>query len=76
MKFLLTSSSVNNKGIVNELERLAGKVLAECNLAFIITASLDAGDDKSWLINNLVDFQSLNLKRLDILDVVVPDSKW
>lgn len=76
MKFLLTSNGVSNIKIANELERLSGKSLAECTIVFVITASINMGDDKSWLINNLIDLKNLHCKRLDIVDVVNNTSHW
>lgn len=76
MKFLLTSNGVNNIKIANELERLSGKSLVECTIVFVITAGINMGDDKSWLIDNLIDIKNLNFKRLDIVDVADDNSNW
>ena len=75
MKLFLTSSGITNNILANALSLLAGKPLSEINLLFIPTAANTEGEDKSWLINNLVDFQKLNLRSIDILDIaaVTPD---
>ena len=69
MKLLLTSGGITNQSMVNELLALVGKPAEELSIAFIPTAANVEEDDKSWLINDLVNFKNLKPKMLDIVDI-------
>ena len=64
MKLLLTSLGLCNDDIASALATLAGKPLSELSILFVPTAANTEGEDKSWLIGNLVDFQKRNFKNL------------
>jgi dipeptidase E len=77
MKLLLTSLGLCNDDIASALATLAGKPLSELSILFVPTAANTEGEDKSWLIGNLVDFQKRNFKSIDILDIAaVDESIW
>lgn len=77
MKFLLTSAGLKNSTLAKALSNLANKPLSELNLLFVPTAANTEGEDKSWLINNLIDFQNQNFKSIDILDIAaVSNEIW
>lgn len=69
MKLLLTSAGLTNDAIAQALSDLAGKPLTDLKLIFIPTAANTEGEDKGWLIDNLVDFQKRNFKSIDISDI-------
>jgi|JI6StandDraft_1071083.scaffolds.fasta_scaffold31219_5 hypothetical protein len=50
MKLLLTSGGLRNQSIINELERLVGKQLAQCKVVYIVTAANVEFGNKDWLI--------------------------
>ena len=74
MKFLLTSSGINNDDIALSLSSLVGKPLKETNILFVPTAANTEGEDKRWLIGNLTDLQKYNFKSIDILDIAAVSS--
>ena len=69
MKLLLTSAGLTNDFIAQSLSDLAGKPLSDLKVIFIPTAANTEGEDKGWLIDNLVDFQKRNFKSIDISDI-------
>ncbi len=73
MKLLLTSAGIKNKAIAKALEELVGKPLTECSIIHIPTAANTFGEDKSWIIENLVKLQKCGFKSIDILDVAAVD---
>lgn len=77
MKLLLTSSGITNESIARALSELAGRPLLELSIIHIPTAANTGSDDKSWIIDNLVDLQKQHFKSIDILDVAgVPLEIW
>ncbi len=77
MKLLLTSNGLANKSIVDALQDLVDKPLAECSLAFIPTAANFKDTDKSWLINDLHNVKLADFKFIDIVDIAaVPKYSW
>lgn len=76
MKLLLTSSGLKNEYIVEALQKLVEKSLAETSIVFVPTAANPGTDDKSWVIENLKDFQRCGFKSIDIIDVALPDEVW
>ncbi len=61
MKILLTSGGITNESIKTALFDLVGKNPEDTSLTFIPTASNMEQGDKSWLINDLINFKKLNL---------------
>lgn len=77
MKLLLTSAGITNDAIATALEKLAEKPLAELSIIHIPTAANTISDDKSWIIQDLVQLKNQNFKSIDILDVAaVPEEVW
>lgn len=77
MKLLLTSAGLTNDAIAKAAIDLVGKPAAETSVLFIPTAANSFVDDKGWLIDNLVEFQKRNFKRVDILDLAgLPKDEW
>ncbi len=76
MKFLLTSSGLQNSVIADALSALVGKPLSETALLFVPTAANTGTEDKGWLIENLVQFQRYNFKSIDIVDIATPAEVW
>lgn len=77
MKLLLTSSGISNEAIAKALSELAERPLFELSLIHIPTAANSWGDDKSWIIDNLIDLKKQKFKSVDILDVAaVPPEIW
>ena len=77
MKLLLTSSGITNESIARALSELAERPLSELSIIHIPTAANTGSDDKSWIIDNLVDLQKQHFKSIDILDVAgVPPEVW
>ena len=68
MKLLLTSAGLSNKSIINALEKLLGKSTKGVKLAFIPTAANVEAGDKSWMIEDLNNFQKAGFL-VDIVDV-------
>lgn len=68
MKLLLTSAGLSNKSIIKGLEKLLEKPLKQVNLAFIPTAANVEPGDKSWMIEDLNNFQKASLS-VDIVDI-------
>ncbi len=69
MKFLLTSSGLKNEGILRGLKELVGKDISETSILFIPTAANTGVDDKSWLIDNLINTKEAGFKSIDLLDI-------
>lgn len=77
MKLLLTSSGISNETIARALSELAGRPLSELSIIHVPTAANSWGDDKSWLIDDLVNLQKQKFKSIDILDIAaVPPEVW
>jgi dipeptidase E len=77
MKLLLTSSGISNEAIARALSELAGRPLSELSIIHIPTAANSWGDDKSWIIDDLVKLQKQRFKSIDILDIAaVPSEVW
>lgn len=77
MKLLLTSSGIRNEAIAKALSDLAGRPLSELSIIHIPTAANTGGEDKGWVIDNLVELQKQHFKSIDILDVAaVPPEVW
>ncbi len=77
MKILLTSGGITNESIKTALFDLVGKKPEDTSLVFIPTASNVEQGDKSWLIDDLINFKKLNLKAIHIADIsAVEESIW
>jgi dipeptidase E len=77
MKLLLTSNGFVNKSIAKALLELAGKPFSELKLAFVPTAANVVKEDKSWLINDLINCKNLGFAFIDIVDIsAVPRDVW
>jgi dipeptidase E len=68
MKLLLTSAGLSNPSITKALEGLLGKSAKGVKLAFIPTAANVEPGDKSWMIEDLNNFQKAGFQ-VDIVDV-------
>ena len=64
MKLLLTSNGLCNNSLADALKKL---VKGQIKLAFIPTAANTVEEDKSWMINDLVNCQKLGT--VDIVDI-------
>lgn len=77
MKLLLTSGGLTNKTIVAALQELVGKPFDKTNVAFIPTAANAEEDDKSWLIDDLVNIKNQHFNQIDIVDIsALPKESW
>ena len=77
MKLLLTSNGLSNKSIAAALLELVEKPAAETNIAFVPTAANAEEDDKSWLINDLVNIKNQHFNQIDIVDIsALPKESW
>lgn len=77
MKFLLTSAGITNASIAHAVTELVGKPAGEISVLFIPTAANTIADDKSWLIENLIEFHQQRYKSVDILDIAgLPEETW
>lgn len=77
MKLLLTSAGITNEAIAHTLSELAGRPLTELSIIHIPTAANSWGDDKSWVIDDLVELQKQKFKLIDILDIAaVSPEMW
>ncbi|MEI6477736.1 MAG: Type 1 glutamine amidotransferase-like domain-containing protein [bacterium] len=77
MKFLLTSSGISNRALLNSLLNLAGKPVNQLKVVYIPTAANVEPGDKGWLIDNLRDFQEAGFESVDIMDIAaVPLEIW
>lgn len=68
MKLLLTSAGLSNQSIVKAIENLLGKSAKGAKLAFIPTAANVEPGDKSWMIEDLNNFQKAGFE-VDIVDI-------
>jgi len=68
MKLLLTSAGLSNRSIVDAIEKLLGKSAKVVRLAFIPTAANVESGDKSWMIEDLNNFQKAGFE-VDIVDI-------
>ncbi|MFA5827768.1 MAG: peptidase E [Candidatus Shapirobacteria bacterium] len=76
MKLLLTSAGLSNLSIVKAIERLLGKSAKGVKLAFIPTAANVEPGDKSWMIEDLNNFQKTGFE-VDIVDIsALPKEIW
>jgi len=75
MKFLLTSAGIKNDAIAEALAGLVGRPLTELSIIHIPTAANSGSDDKSWMIDNLVELQKRDFKSIDILDVAAVEAE-
>lgn len=75
MKLLLTSGGLRNQSIINELERLVGKQLAQCKVVYIVTAANVEFGNKDWLIKNLDELSS-NFSEVEIADIALKKETW
>ncbi|MEI7452359.1 MAG: Type 1 glutamine amidotransferase-like domain-containing protein [Candidatus Falkowbacteria bacterium] len=69
MKLLLTSAGIYNKSIAKALLKLLGQPFKKSSMIYITTASNIDGGDKSWLIDDLVNFKKLGFASIDIIDI-------
>ncbi len=69
MKMLLTSGGIKNHAIVKALTHLVGKDLQEASMLFVPTAANTDDGDKSWLVQNIVEFQHCEFKSFDMVDI-------
>ncbi|NTW15018.1 MAG: type 1 glutamine amidotransferase-like domain-containing protein [Candidatus Moranbacteria bacterium] len=77
MKLLLTSNGVSNRSIADALLALVGKSFSDSALVFVSTAANVETGDKSWLIDNLVQFRNLGFGKTDIVDIAaLPKDRW
>ena len=77
MKLLLTSNGLANKSIVVALAELVGKPFDRTNIAFVPTAANAEEDDKSWLIDDLVNIKNQHFNQIDIVDIsALPSESW
>ncbi len=68
MKLLLTSAGLSNPSIVKALEDLLGKSATGVKLAFIPTAANVEPGEKSWMIDDLINFRKAGFE-VDIVDI-------
>lgn len=68
MKLLLTSAGLSNLSITKAIEKLLGKSAKGIKLAFIPTAANVEPGDKSWMIEDLNNFQKSGFE-VDIVDI-------
>ena len=77
MRLLLTSAGITDEAIAQALANLVGKPFSETSLVFIPTAANRVVGDKSWLIQNIIEFKNLGLKSLDMVDIAgLPQDLW
>jgi len=77
MRLLLTSNGLANKEIIVALQTLAGRLLTELSLAFIPTAANVEADDKTWLIEDLINCKKAGFAQIDIVDVAaMQKAQW
>jgi len=69
MKLLLTSSGLHNESLKGALRGMLDKPVSECNLVFISTAANARPGDKTWLVRDLHNTNSIGWKNFEILDV-------
>lgn len=75
MKLLLTSSGITNKSIEKALSELLGKSFNKANLTFIPTAANVEKGDKTWLVNDMNNFQILGFSSFEIVDIAAVSKK-
>ncbi|MFA7300812.1 MAG: peptidase E [Candidatus Shapirobacteria bacterium] len=68
MRLLLTSAGLSNLSITKAIEKLLGKPTKGVKLAFIPTAANVESGDKSWMIEDLNNFQKAGFQ-VDIVDI-------
>lgn len=68
MKLLLTSAGLSNPSIIKAVEKLLGRTVKGVKLAFIPTAANVEPGDKSWMIDDLNNFQKAGFV-VDIVDI-------
>ena len=61
MKLLLTSAGITNNSIKDALAGLIGKRFSDSKMVFIPTAANVEEGDKGWLIDDLKNFQAIDL---------------
>ena len=66
---LLTSGGIKNHAIAKALAHLVGKDLQEASMLFVPTAANTDDGDKSWLVQNIVEFQQCEFKSIDMVDI-------
>jgi dipeptidase E len=77
MKLLLTSNGLSNKSIATALLELVGKPADKINIAFVPTAANAEEDDKSWLIDDLVNIKNQGFNQIDLVDIsALPKESW
>lgn len=77
MKLLLTSAGISNTTIADAVLELVGKPAEQISVVFVITAANPIDEDKTWLIDNLIEFKKQNYKSIDILDIAgLPQDLW
>jgi dipeptidase E len=69
MKLLLTSGGLCTDELVSAMVELAGRPAGELSLVYIPTAANVEDEDKTWLIDHLIQLKSVGLSRLDIVDI-------
>ncbi|MFA6004980.1 MAG: Type 1 glutamine amidotransferase-like domain-containing protein [Patescibacteria group bacterium] len=76
MKLLLTSAGLTNPSISHAAEELLGQPAEGVKLAFIPTAANVEPGDKSWMIQDLNNFQNAGFE-VDIVDIsAVSKDTW
>ncbi|MFH1978791.1 MAG: Type 1 glutamine amidotransferase-like domain-containing protein [Patescibacteria group bacterium] len=68
MKLLLTSGGITNETLKKAFSEMAPKPLAECSLAFILTAA-NIEEDKSWMEEDIENFKKSGVKEVMMVDI-------
>lgn len=77
MKFLLTSGGITNTTLARAVLDMLGRAAEEIKLAFVPTAANVEAGDKSWLIDDLVNFKKQGYASVDIVDIAaIPKDVW
>jgi dipeptidase E len=66
---LLTSAGLRNQALTSALTELLGTPFARARLVVILTASVAAGGDHGWLVEDLGRLQAMGWQELDILEL-------
>jgi len=69
MRLFLTSAGLSNPKLEKAFVNLVGLPKNKIKVAFIPTAANVEEGDKSWLIDDYINFKQLGLKSIDIVDI-------
>ena len=76
MKLLLTSQGLTNQTLIDSCLELLGKPFEKARVCFVLTACNPIPGDKSWVVEELDNWQTLGVEGLEVIDFATQDKEF